>query len=192
MRKLCMFMVLASIVLAGCIPSLHPLYTDESIVYDANLIGVWKGDPNKSDTWIFKKEGKNNYQLTVIDEKKKSGVFETYLCKIDGQLFLDIFPDDPNLCQNDFYKAYLLPCHGFIKVNQILPQLKLQMTNPDDFGKKLKEDPNMIKWEKVEDRIVLTASTQQLQEFMRKNAQKDWLFDDEAKLSRVSGDPNKR
>jgi hypothetical protein len=44
--KLTKFAIFAiGILLAGCIPSLHQLYTDKDVVYDSKLIGVWK-DPN--------------------------------------------------------------------------------------------------------------------------------------------------
>ena len=41
--------------LAGCIQTLHPLYTENDLTFDAALIGVW-GEDNSKETWAFEKE----------------------------------------------------------------------------------------------------------------------------------------
>ncbi len=68
--------------------------------------------------------------------------------------------------------------------------------DPDQIEKMLKKDPNLIKHEilKTDDRIVLTASTKQLQEFMIKHANDEGLFDDPRNFKKLktktSSDPN--
>jgi hypothetical protein len=41
-------------LVAGCIPSLNPLYTDENIVFEPALVGVWK-QPQGTARWEFTK-----------------------------------------------------------------------------------------------------------------------------------------
>ena len=42
MRALKLTVALGLVVLlAGCFPSLHPLYTEEDLVYDSALVGTW-------------------------------------------------------------------------------------------------------------------------------------------------------
>ena len=64
----------------------------------------------------------------------------------------------------------------------------------DKFGKRIKADPNLIKHEVVEDRVVLTASTSELQEFMRRHANEEGVFAEATELKRfepnVPAEPN--
>jgi len=187
--KKLLFYLLAAL-LGGCIPSLHPLYTDKELFFEEKLCDVWS---DGKTIWRFEgNAGKKSYELTVIDEDLEEGKFVAHLVKLDEMLFLDLFPVElDKLHPNDFYKFHLLPVHTFLKVEQIEPILKMRMMDPDKLGKMLENDPNLIKHEVEEDRIVLTASTEQLQQFMKRHADEEGLFGDASDLRRLRlQDPN--
>ena len=181
--KKLLFYLLATL-LAGCIPvmSLHPLYTDKDLIFDEKLLGTW---PEGNDSWKFE-EGSdpNSYALTVTSDDKK-GKFIAHLVKIDDMLFLDLFPSGPDLDINLLLAIHLLPVHTFMKVEQVEPTLQMQMMDPDKIEEMLKSDPNLIKHEIVEERILLTASTEELQQFMTEHADDEGLFGEPSDLQRL-------
>ena len=51
MRKAAMWLLLGFLLLpVGCVPSLHPLYTDQDVIFDQSVLGVWAEDGSK-ETW---------------------------------------------------------------------------------------------------------------------------------------------
>ena len=178
------------VLLAGCVPSLHPLYTPKEVVYDPKLIGIW-ADSNSSDsgTWEFRAAEPNSYTMIYTDKDKKVGTFGVHLVKIDEMLFLDLFPTDPNLPQNGFYQLHLLPVHTFMKVDQIEPTLELRFMEADKFTKRLEKHPILLKHEVLQEgsekKFILTASTKELQEFMRKHAGDKDVFGEPSNMKRV-------
>ncbi|HBG78068.1 MAG TPA: hypothetical protein DDW84_04355 [Phycisphaerales bacterium] len=166
-----------AILLGGCVPSLHPLFTDEEIIFDANLVGVWS-EPNSKNFWEFKQADNKKYDVIYTDEKG-IGKFDGRLGKIGGDTFIDFYPQDINLPGSDFYKFHLLGIHTFAKVGLSKDSLKLSVMNPDNVEKLLKTDPNATKHEKVDDRIVLISSTKELQTFIKKYGKDNDLFKEE-------------
>ena len=191
MKKIAFYLLAA--LMGGCVPSLYPLYTEKELVFEEKLLGAWANNESK---WEFEKSGKpNSYNLTITDDEGKGG-FAAHLVKLDEMLFLDLFPGEAEIKANDLYKIHLLPAHTFMKVEQIQPTLKMRMMDPETMKKMLKNDPNLLKHEieAVKESIVLTASTQELQEFMKKHANDEGLFGEVAELKRQEPsdtDPNK-
>jgi hypothetical protein len=184
---------LLAVLLGGCIPSLHPLYTDKELVFEEKLSGIWS---NGEQIWKFEGDSeKKSYKLLTVNEDFKKGEFTAHLVKIDKMLFLDLFPKEPKLQAPAFYKFHLLRVHTFIKIEQIEPILKMRVMNPDKMKEMLENDPNLIKHEIVQrDRIVLTASTKDLQQFMKKHASVEDFFGDASDFKRLeakdANDPN--
>ena len=232
-----LFYVLAAL-LGGCIPvmSLHPLYTEEDVVFEKKLLGTWVDDSNET-TWEFKRivedsnissglgefrfrdpdESEKAYELVYSSSDGNKGSFFAHLVKLNNRFFLDVYPSqlpfagafetlarawetasrkepndqnpwglDPN--KLEFWTCnfwFLLPLHTFIKINGIEPQLKLQLTDDDELKKLLKKDPNAVEHTLVyEDKLVLTASTKELQAFVLKYADDSRVFTAEVVLAR--------
>lgn len=188
--KMTLFYLLA-VLLGGCVLSLHPLYEEDDLIFEKKLLGTWAKD-GSTETWQFEQgKGDNFYKMTYTDYKGKKGSFDAGLGKINNIMFLSIFPQEPKLKQNDYYKFHILRAHSFIRIDQIEPTLVMRVMNPDKTKEMLKNDPNLIKYEIVQDRIVLTASTEELQKFMKAHANDEGLFGEPGELERVkSGDPN--
>jgi hypothetical protein len=74
--------------------------------------------------------------------------------------------------------------HTFVRVDSVGQQLKLRVTDDDDFGKLLESEPKAVNHEMVEDRPVLTASTRELQAFVAKYADDERLFSEEVTLTK--------
>jgi len=202
-----LFYLLAGL-LAGCVPvmSLHPLFTEENIVFEEKLLGTWVDDPNSPKSiWEFKrvtdstqkdwelpppKKPEKAYKLLLTNEEGAKGSFFAHLVRLGGRLFLDVLPSQFPSAQPDpnqdwvFNTVFLIPGHSFAVIDSIEPQLKIRWTNEDEMEKFLKEQPNAIKHELVEDRIVLTASTDELQKFVLKYADDKRIFPAEAVLIR--------
>ncbi|HEW79210.1 MAG TPA: hypothetical protein ENH34_04495 [Phycisphaerales bacterium] len=211
--KKLLFYLLATL-LGGCIPvmSLHPLYTDKDLIFEEKLLGTWVDDSNDT-TWEFQlvaNEPDNASEFKHPDKPEKAyklifsnndgktkGLFFTHLVKLENKFFMDVFPSqlpymprDPN--EGWIYNMYfLVPVHTFIKIDSIEPQLKMRFTDDDEMEKLLKEDPNAVKYELVNDRLILTASTKELQAFVLKYADDSRVFTDEIVLNRKkTQDPN--
>ena len=168
---------LLAMFLAGCLPSLHPLYNDETLIFKEELVGKWMGEDG--DLWQFTRAGEKEYELRIRDDEEELGRFSAHLIELEGLMFLDLFPDNEPLEDlSDFYKIHILPVHTFMKVNQINPNLQLRLVDYEKMEDILKNDPNVIKHETVDDRIVLTANTEELQDFVIKHI--ETIFADES------------
>jgi len=167
--KIAAFYLLA-VILGGCVPSIHPLFTENELIFDANLIGVWS-PADSNETWEFKLTSGKGYECIYIDTTGKSGRFDAGLGKLGNTMYLDIYPSEPNMIENDFYKSHLLSTHSFMKIELSKDILKLCFMNPDETDKLLKSKPNAVKHEKLESndgRIILTAPTKELKKFILK------------------------
>jgi len=176
-----LFYLLAAL-LGGCVPvmSLHSLYTEEDVVFEENLVGTWVDDPDSpKTTWEFSRTGAKEkaYKLVYSDNEGKKGSFIVYLVKLENRLFLDVLPSQFPSEQQDWEKMkwaynffFFVSAHTFIKIDSIEPQLKMRRTINDEMKELFKEEPNAVKHELVEDEIILTASTKELQAFVLKYA----------------------
>jgi hypothetical protein len=160
------------IVLAGCVPSLHPLYSDDTTIFEESLVGKWS-EKDSDDIWEFRKAGEDKYMVRIGDDKGRQ--FEGHLVNLEGTLFLDLYPEELDL-DDDFYEIHFVRAHTFLRVFQLDPNLQLAMMNPDIIG----DDPNVLQYEETDDYKVLTASTQELQEFILKHADDPNAFDRDA------------
>jgi hypothetical protein len=179
------------LVLLGCIPSLHPLYTEKDITFNQDLVGTWEVKDSK-DTLTFTKKGEKAYKLVTEDSYGKKGKFTAYLVKVGDLLFLDFYPIKSDAIKNDTYESNLVQAHTFMKVNQIEPELKMAMMQPDWIKQYLKDNPEALKHEKVEDRIILTAQPGELQAFLMKHVKTTdaWLeFDPTKKVQEQEQKP---
>lgn len=193
--KKALFYLLAAL-LGGCVPvmSLHPLYTEKDVVFEERLLGRWVDEPNSPEiTWEFTRieEPNNAYNLVFSDEEGKKGSFVAHLVRLQNRLFLDVYPseppweiEDPNKLELPYNSFFLIPAHTFIKIDFNGPKLKMWLTNDEDMKKLLKEEPNAVKHTFIEDKLILTAPTKQLQNFVLKYADDKRVFKSEIVLGR--------
>ena len=179
--KKLLFYLLAAL-LGGCVPvmSLHSLYTEGDVVFEENLVGTWVDDPDSpKTTWEFSRAGAKEkaYKLVYSDDEGKKGSFVVHLVKLENRLFLDVLPSQFPSEQQDWEKMkwaynffFFVSAHTFIKIDSIEPKLKMRRTINDEMKELFKEEPNAVKHELVEDEIILTASTKELQAFVLKYA----------------------
>jgi hypothetical protein len=157
---------------------LHPLYNQNNTIYDQNLLGKWtSNDPNW--LWNFEKyiPSEKKYELSIVD-KDKEGRFNVYLVKIDDSNYLDFYPaDDPQMPECDFYKLHFVGAHTFAKISPDPNGYKIFLMGGDKFQDKLKSEPNIVKCEFLNNGIILTASNKELEEFVEKYSNQEWMFD---------------
>ncbi len=167
-----------ALLLAACIPSINPFYTDKDVVFETHLIGTWQ-EKEKADepvVWKFE-EGKDKaYELTVTEKEGKQGKFEAHLFKLKQEFFLDIIATEIGTNVSDTVTASLIPGHLLFRVPQIEPELKLAGVDFDWLDKHLKEHPKALAHHRENDRVVLTAETADLQSFVLKHLGEDQLF----------------
>src|SRR5215813_10383383 len=84
-----------ALLLASCIPSVNPFYTQKDVVFESRLLGEWEGkDKGDKQIWKFEegkeKDSEKAYTLTVTEKDGKHGEFEAHLFKLKQEYFLDI------------------------------------------------------------------------------------------------------
>ncbi len=206
-RKALCYVLLA--LAAGCGPifSLHPLFTEENLTFDERLLGSWVDDVNKPEqSWEFSRLGPVDqntlegvfkgvedrlYRLTVKGDENGKGVFIACLGKVAGKLFLDIYPakfpsgpQDVKKMELGYNALFLMPVHTFAKVELAGDELKVILTDDEKFDDLIKAEPNAVKYDRVDERLVLTATPKELQAFVTKYSNDKRLFANEMALKR--------
>jgi hypothetical protein len=183
-KSLIIFTVMSVLViwLAGCfVLSVHPLYFEKNLIFESGLVGTWgekEHEKDLSELWIFKQTGEKSYQLTIRDKEDGEGLFEAHLLKLGDHLFLDLFPEEPEN-SSEFYNMHVVPCHSFMRVSLEGNVLRLALFDLEWLENNLEQNNVSIKHERRDDTIVLTASTEELQEFVLKHIEEAFKFEDE-------------
>jgi hypothetical protein len=167
---------------------------EDDLIFKDELLGTWKEKDGKS-TWIFEKSNGMNYTLihyaaednTSNDKvSEDTARFTAQLGKLGKYIFLDIFPGKPDTkVKNDFYNFHLLPVHTISRVWFTNDTLKLSMLDNDWLAKMIDKNAYRIKHARLNDQLILTASTQELQRLVVKYANNTKAFPKPGELYRI-------
>lgn len=230
--------------MSGCIPSLHPLYTEETRTIDDRIIGNWvdqedyitnspyakKWDFERFTNYEYRYKDYDKYTIKVttheidtallnrlnyeLHEKIEHNYYTlnhrgkksltsfrnesdekmvVNLTKIKGELYADFYPwlsSDkspyegiaPNPAKGFFdfsvkqFHTNTIYGHTFAKIVFENNNMIIKSFDPDYFEKLIKENKIRLKHEIVEDEIIITASTEELRNFVGKYGSRDELF----------------
>lgn len=168
-----------TLLVSACIPSLNPFYTAKDVVFDTHLVGIWQTkNAGEDQRWKFEQGKDNSYQLKITEKDGKEGKFTAHLFKLKQELFLDLIPSDCGFSkdQADLVGCAMFPGHLLVRVAQLGLELKLAMTDFDWLSKYLEANPKALAHHTEEERVLLTASTRDLQRFVLKHLGKGELF----------------
>jgi hypothetical protein len=167
----------------GCIiPCLQPLFAEKEQIFDQTLLGAWTKDDT---TFEFSRQApdKTGYSILVMDKKGRKSVLGAQLGKIGDRQYLCAALDYESMPGECVWFA--CPAHFLIfRVEQIRPQLKLTMLDFEACKALLAATPAAVPHvdlkptdAKEKDAIpFLTASTAELQAFIRQHADSAKLF----------------
>jgi len=174
----------AALSLTGCAPSLHPFFTDEDVVFNKALLGVWIGDSDKK--CLFTRSGDNHYELLYVEDE--SARFEAQLIELGGATFLDLYPNPPGK-GNGLYSVNFVPAHTLARVTIGEDSISIAMMN-GDWLKQLSDRNQLdLAHERLDDEIVaLTAPTRELRAFALKHADSKEAFCEAEVFHRLRSD----
>jgi hypothetical protein len=168
-RKLSLCVVFAAVLFVGCIPSLNQVYTDEQVVFDEDLVGVFV-DPKSQHRWEFTKRSDESYHLVLKEKDGKQGKFVVHLADLDGLRIMDLFPEQQESQASGFYQAHSIPIHTTYAVKQIKPQLILSTLDFKWLETYLRRNPDELNLATFgHGKKVITSSTLDYQEFVEKH-----------------------
>ncbi len=177
--KRCIHGALLAIAIAtgGCIPTLNSLFTAKDLVYDPALEGKWQ---TAEATWMIQAFDAKSGRYRLRTEMKDQPPSEWYatLGNIGTNRFLELLPQRPNeIHQKSFYGGHFIQLRSFWKVALASDTLMLTSMSTQWLEAMLVQNKVTIKYEKSEGGMLfLTASTQELQEFVAKYADDSGAF----------------
>ena len=183
------------VMITGCISSIHPIYTEKELVYDDALLGVWHTESN--ETYHVTRSGKQAYHLVLTDNDEKQGDFHVHLANVRDTLFLNVQPAQSPLESRfpNLWNTHIIRGHFFCMVEQIEPELKIKSLDIDWLEQHLKNEPSAIDHtilshgsNNKQGKIVLTASTEKLQNFAIKHLKTPGAFTDSESLRKETSD----
>ena len=196
--------IFTTVFFTSCVTSLHPLVTNNNVVEENRIAGLWKyEDMNlkvepllKSELYeLLKSKNDSNgnplrgekdslllvksYSLAYI----KNGIHYYMLAsftRVNNALFIDLLPVDifsPD--STEVISPGVKETHSFAKVIfQSNNQVQLNFLSPDFIEKQLRQERVAIKHEKIEmtGDFLITASSEDLRHFLTKYEKDDRLY----------------
>ncbi len=188
-KRAALICFVVALFLSGCeVRSLRPLVSDEDAVFEPTLLGIWaaKGD-NQGLTMKFTKSGERSYEMTLTTAKGATH-FDARLTRLGSCLFLDLSPRLEQVDAEDastyVYYSHLIPTHSFSKINVEKSRLALSSLSYDSLKNLITQGQLDIGCELIDDDVILTAGTPDLQRFLIEHADDTNLFATADELNR--------
>lgn len=185
MKQLTFALIAAVISFTACVPILHPIYTAKDLVEVPELVGLWKQVNDPKEIWSFIDAGDKSYHVVHVAGGGTTSAYLGHLARIGDNLFLDLYPDMKGFAGDGGYREHFVPAHTILLVSQETSRVKISALNDDWMKSSVKAGGGEIRHEIVGDRVVLTASTEELQTFFRKIPPDSKAFSVFAELTRL-------
>jgi len=207
MKKLLTATVLVAIVmLSGCLSALHPLFTEKDLVFDPRLVGSWQAGPDnkvytfqQGTTESFKelpeemqKIASKAYLLTVTDPRtgEETDKYYAFLARIGKHQYLDYYPTQTKqqLTYSSFFKKNFVPMHSFYRLQPGKDQNSIVIGQFADSYLRTLIDKKQIRIRhelKPDGSYVITAPTEELQQYVLKYGDVDEAYQDNDTYTRI-------
>ncbi len=193
--------------LAGCLSTLHPLFTEKDFVFEPLLIGTWKDDTNSDEVMTFERGTAQSFAnlpenlqqvagkayLVTIRNSSKNEEFRYYafLGKIGQVYYLDYYPAENRFQKgyDVFYKQHLVKMHSIYRL-QIKNNQSIQVSQFDEKYMREQIDQKKIRIQHevyYDGSYVITAPTEQLQQYVLKygNVEEAYYSDNKNNYSKI-------
>jgi len=189
MKKIIVSLILFSAVLclAGCLSTLHPIFTANDLVTDTRLIGSWEKAKDKTKV-IYRQPDANELnnlspalqseagKIYMLDEKNEQGdiraTYYAFMVKLGKYYYLDYYPASEKERQSadNFFAAHYIPMHSIYRIEfKNNNSFNVQRLDGGYLEKLIKNKQIRIKHEVMEDGgIFVTAPTAELQQYLIK------------------------
>jgi hypothetical protein len=199
-RSLCLG-ALAGVVLllAGCLPtSVFPPFTEKDLVAQPLLAGTWNPNeadgPNTNEFWTFRTTGEAKvYDLTIKDSDGE-GQFKAYCFRLKDATLLDIVPEgEPPKGTAGIHRFLYQPLHTWFRIEKINEsRFEFLPMSLEWLGEYLEKNPaalaHCVTGEK-DKRLTITASTADLQKFLREHMDENKVWGEPSRLIRQAAAP---
>ena len=184
-RSIVFTIVFTLIFMSGClVSSLHPFYKPSDKYFDAAMVGSWiDGDSciwtiveNRSSGYIMGPEKSDStYQITYFEEDNRKAVLTGTLFQLNRVSYVDFVPDpNEDHSSSDMTSFHLIPVHTLARVQYNKDSILMYWYGDEWLNELFEQNRIRIKHETIDapdyDRHVLTASTEELQKFIKKYA----------------------
>lgn len=182
--KISLTIVMVIFLIQGCVvKSIHPFYTPQDLIFRKEITGKWMD--RDSSVWVIAQHMKstglfkpdkpdNSYDITYISDDGTAR-FIAHLFELDKILYLDFYPSDIS-CGNDMANYHMIGAHSLAKVSLAGGKISISWYNEEWLADLFRSNKIRISHESspysYDDpermQYILTASTTELQKFIRK------------------------
>ena len=180
-------------LLGGCVtPSLHPIYHKSDLIFNEELVGEWLGTYS---IWTVERENKTSYRLTykecadpINNPQDYSSCtlaeFKMNVIKLDDKYYADFYPINYTNTDNQLLLFHLKAFHTFAQIYFDEEVLQISFLDNQWLEELLLKKPKQIDHIVIDKGILLTASTNELQDFIIKHASNTEAFTNTISLDR--------
>jgi hypothetical protein len=197
---------------AGCLTSLHPWFTEKDLVFEPALVGTWQDAAEADVTWTFERQNDTTYTLIdtrneneprrdqkATDKKMVSTRLTARLMRMGDARFLDISAGD-DWTDSSWLQLLLVNSHGLAKVSLDGDTLRVAFLDTDRLEGMLRDKRVVLSHDVVDAsggaddpptrvnsqsrRVLLTATTPELQAFLATYARDAAAFGDRSQMRR--------
>jgi hypothetical protein len=153
-------LVATMLPLSGChfeLPSVYPLYTDQTAVAEPRLVGAWQTKDGKEQMFV-NLTGDRQYRLAHIDENGEALQWKLRVVILGETLVADVMAGKDDSA---------IPAHHFLALSFDGETLKVWFLDSSPLREKAGKEGLAAMPDK--NKVVLTAPTASLAEFLKKN-----------------------
>ncbi|MEB2784951.1 hypothetical protein [Algoriphagus persicinus] len=190
---ICSFCVVSA-AYAQKVLSLHSLFAEQDAMLIPSIEGLWSV-PFFDMTVSFQKAGDNFYLLKYGSETNPS-TFEAVFVKIKNELYLDINGVMSDTLGDEDYRNSFVNVHSLYKIRMSKDTLQLSESNYSWFFNYATNKNSQLKYEWVNNAMLLTYQTDELKLFISENSNDPEIFNNPITLisnhadNQVKGYPN--
>jgi hypothetical protein len=189
MKRIKVSVILFAVVLclAGCLTTLHPIFTAKDLISDPRLIGNWEKAKDKSKV-IYRQPNVNELnnlspalqseagKIYMLDEKDEQGdirsTYYAFMVKLGKYYYMDYYPASEKERQSadNFFAAHYIPMHSIYRIEfKNNNSFDVRRLDGGYLEKLIKNKQIRIRHEVMEDGgIFITAPTEELQQYLIK------------------------
>jgi hypothetical protein len=187
-----LFLIIILITAQSCtIFSLNPLYHEKDLIEEPELLGVWRQIDEGKEYVSFEKYEDKKYIFRYMEEDEgpqdmDTISFESGLLKVGDHYFIDLYPYyDQELDEADYLFRGFIPTHSVLKIEWKNDEMELYFFSYDRLEELFEQNRIRIRHQMFDDYIVITASTDELQKFIKKYADDEKAFDDSSTFIKI-------